>query len=184
MTEALDWHHVEQWARAGWRVVVHEAADPARGGLHYACIQTPAGPLWFAWQDRLLCFAGFAAGADEFLEARDLAKDALAQRAHVVPADLVPPRGAVHVALQGTAFQCRTWRALLAIPAGQTVSYGQLAARMNRPRAARAVGTAVGRNPVALFVPCHRVVGARDAGGYRWGLGVKRALLEWERGFA
>lgn len=84
--------------------------------------------------------------------------------------------------LQGTPFQQRVWRALLEIPAGTTVSYGDLAARVGAPTSARAVGAAVGRNPVSVIVPCHRVVGASGSlTGYAGGLDRKRALLDLER---
>ncbi|MFD2756680.1 methylated-DNA--[protein]-cysteine S-methyltransferase [Comamonas terrae] len=80
--------------------------------------------------------------------------------------------------IQGTAFQQRVWQALQAIPAGQTISYSELAQRLGMPQAARAVANAVAANPIAVAVPCHRVV--RNDGslsGYRWGVERKRALL-------
>lgn len=83
--------------------------------------------------------------------------------------------------VRGSAFQLRVWRALLAIPPGALSTYGRLAEGIGRPGAARAVGTAVGANPVAYLIPCHRVI--RETGaisGYRWGVGRKRALLAWE----
>ena len=82
----------------------------------------------------------------------------------------------------GTAFQQSVWQALLAIPAGGTTSYGDIGQRVGRPSAVRAVGAAVGRNPVSIVVPCHRVVG-RDGSltGYAGGLERKSALLELER---
>lgn len=81
----------------------------------------------------------------------------------------------------GTAFQRSVWQALLAIPAGDTTSYGDLGQRVGRPLAVRAVGSAVGRNPVSIVVPCHRVIG-RDGSltGYAGGLERKAALLELE----
>lgn len=81
----------------------------------------------------------------------------------------------------GTAFQRAVWRALRAIPAGETRSYGDIARRIGRPAAARAVGAAVGRNPVGILVPCHRVVG-KDGSltGYAGGLSRKQALLAHE----
>ena len=82
----------------------------------------------------------------------------------------------------GTPFQRRVWAALRDVPAGETVSYSALAARLGMPRAARAVGLANGRNPVAIAVPCHRVVGADGRlTGYAGGLERKRWLLEHER---
>lgn len=83
--------------------------------------------------------------------------------------------------LQGSEFQRRVWRALLEIPWGEVRSYGELAAALGMPGAARAVGAANGRNPVAILVPCHRVVGAGGRlGGYSGGLDVKRRLLAHE----
>lgn len=82
----------------------------------------------------------------------------------------------------GTVFQQSVWQALLAIPSGGTTSYGDLSQRLGRPSAVRAVGAAVGRNPVSIVVPCHRVLG-RDGSltGYAGGLERKSALLELER---
>jgi AraC family transcriptional regulator of adaptative response/methylated-DNA-[protein]-cysteine methyltransferase len=84
--------------------------------------------------------------------------------------------------LMGTAFQQRVWQALREIPAGSTTTYRQLAQHIGAPGAARAVGTACGSNPVAVAVPCHRVIREDgELGGYRWGLPIKRALLARER---
>jgi len=86
------------------------------------------------------------------------------------------------LALRGTAFQRTVWHALAAIPPGTTVGYGELAQRVGRPGAARAVGHAVARNPVSIVLPCHRVVGARGAlTGYAGGVERKRSLLDHER---
>ena len=83
--------------------------------------------------------------------------------------------------LAGTPFQIAVWRALLEIPPGCKVSYHQLASRIGRSKATRAVGTAVGANPVAVLIPCHRVVRADGGlGGFRWGTARKAALLAWE----
>lgn len=81
----------------------------------------------------------------------------------------------------GTRFQVQVWRALLAIPEGRAVSYGDVARAVGRPNASRAVGQAVGANPVAWLIPCHRVLRSTgDFGGYRWGRTRKAALLAWE----
>jgi len=81
----------------------------------------------------------------------------------------------------GTPFQLRVWRLLREIPRGNPVTYGNLADRLGMPKAARAVGAACGANPVALWIPCHRVVGRSGRlHGYRWGSGRKLALLAWE----
>ncbi|MBW1604247.1 methylated-DNA--[protein]-cysteine S-methyltransferase [Streptomyces sp. JJ66] len=88
----------------------------------------------------------------------------------------------VPLALSGTPFQRAVWAALCDIPYGETVHYGELAARIGRPTAARAVGLANGRNPVSIIVPCHRVIGASGAlTGYGGGLPRKTHLLNLER---
>ena len=84
--------------------------------------------------------------------------------------------------VRGTAFQQRVWRELQRIPRGETITYAELAARIGSPTAVRAVGTACGANPVALVVPCHRVVRADGTlGGYAWGLDRKVSLLRVEQ---
>lgn len=92
------------------------------------------------------------------------------------PAD--PP---LRLLVKGTAFQVQVWRALLAIPEGAVTSYGGLAAALGRPGAARAVGSACGRNRIGWLVPCHRVIRETGAlGGYHWGLDLKRTMLAVE----
>ncbi len=82
----------------------------------------------------------------------------------------------------GTAFQRLVWDALCAIPLGTTISYGELASRLGKPKAARGVGAANAANPIALVVPCHRVIGSNGSlTGYAAGLDLKRALLDHER---
>ncbi len=91
------------------------------------------------------------------------------------------PGAALPLDVQGTAFQMQVWEELCRIPRGSTVSYGELAQRIGRPKAVRAVGRACATNPVALITPCHRAVRANgELGGYRWGIERKRKLLEEE----
>ena len=88
----------------------------------------------------------------------------------------------LRVVLIGTDFQIRVWEGLLALPFGRGTTYGALAERVGKPKAARAVGAAVGANPISFVVPCHRAVGSTGAlTGYHWGLTRKRAMLGWER---
>ena len=83
--------------------------------------------------------------------------------------------------LIGAPFQIKVWEALLRIPSGQVTTYSDLATAVGHPRAVRAVGTAVGRNPVSWLIPCHRALRKSGGlGGYHWGLPVKRAMLAWE----
>ena len=87
----------------------------------------------------------------------------------------------IHLSPAGTEFQLATWRALQTIAYGETISYGELARRIDRPRAVRAVGAANGANPISIIVPCHRVIGADGTlTGYGGGLERKRLLLELE----
>jgi AraC family transcriptional regulator of adaptative response/methylated-DNA-[protein]-cysteine methyltransferase len=83
--------------------------------------------------------------------------------------------------LIGAPFQIKVWEALLQVPSGQVTSYSQIARRIGQPTAVRAVGTAVGRNPVSYLIPCHRALRKSGGlGGYHWGLPVKRVILAWE----
>ena len=112
------------------------------------------------------------AGRDEFL----------APRVREVARMLAGQSARLDIELIGTAFQQRVWQALMRVPAGQTLSYAQLAASLGRPTAARAVARACAQNRLAVIVPCHRIVrGDGSLGGYRWGLPRKAALLESER---
>lgn len=89
--------------------------------------------------------------------------------------------GSLSLYLRGTNFQIKVWEALLGLPAGEVTTYGALARRIGCPGAARAVGTAVGANPLAVLIPCHRVIRESGAlGGYRWGVERKQALLARE----
>jgi len=90
---------------------------------------------------------------------------------------------ALRALVRGTPFQVRVWRALLRVPPGSLVTYGQLAAAIGQPRAARAVGSAVGQNLLGYLIPCHRVIRETGAiGEYRWGPVRKRAIVAWETG--
>lgn len=93
------------------------------------------------------------------------------------------PDQPLKVFLIGTDFEVRVWETLLAIPLGKATTYSTIANRIEKPKAARAVGAAVGRNPISFVVPCHRVLGKSGAlTGYHWGLTRKRAMLGWEAG--
>jgi AraC family transcriptional regulator of adaptative response/methylated-DNA-[protein]-cysteine methyltransferase len=93
------------------------------------------------------------------------------------------PERPLRVVLIGTDFEVRVWETLLGIPLGRATTYSDIAAKLGKPKAARAVGAAVGKNPVSFVVPCHRVVGkSGDLTGYHWGLTRKRAMLGWEAG--
>jgi AraC family transcriptional regulator, regulatory protein of adaptative response / methylated-DNA-[protein]-cysteine methyltransferase len=89
----------------------------------------------------------------------------------------------LRVVLIGTDWEVRVWETLLQIPMGRLTTYSDIACKIHKPTAARAVGTAVGKNPISFVVPCHRVVGkSGDLTGYHWGITRKRAMLGWEAG--
>jgi len=95
------------------------------------------------------------------------------------------PEQPLRVVLIGTDFEVRVWEKLLTIPMGKLDTYSGVAAKVGEPKAARAVGAAVGKNPICFVVPCHRVVGKNgDITGYHWGVTRKRAMLGWEAGMA
>ncbi len=176
----MHWRHLEQWLRQGGRVLlVNEAAAVRR--LHYACLQSPVGPFWVFWAAGVVCMAGFTEDPARVHAGRQRPMAWI--REPCVPAALVDSQGRVRVAVTGTPFQERVWRALARVAPGNTCSYQALARAAGSPRAARAVGNAVAANPIALFLPCHRVVRSDGSlGGYHWGGAVKAGLLRWERG--
>ncbi|MEO5701322.1 MAG: methylated-DNA--[protein]-cysteine S-methyltransferase [Casimicrobiaceae bacterium] len=164
----------------------------SHSSLAYTRVVTPLGPMILTASPEALVAAHFAdqalvpaafrtaivAGQHPILAeaaaalARYFAGDALA---------LAPP-AAPRLAPSGTPFQCRTWEALRAIPLAATKTYRDIAIAVAMPRAARAIGAAIGRNPLAIFIPCHRVIGSGGAlTGYAGGLGRKRALLDLEQ---
>lgn len=92
--------------------------------------------------------------------------------------------GKINLHLKGTDFQLKVWEALLKIPKGQAETYGNIAERLDSPQASRAVGTAVGSNPIAYIIPCHRVIKSTGiTGEYMWGATRKKAILGWESSF-
>ncbi|MEE8147456.1 MAG: methylated-DNA--[protein]-cysteine S-methyltransferase [Longimicrobiales bacterium] len=180
--------------------VVLEAMTPgefkvAGAGLkiRYGFVATPFGEGLLAATDRGICHFSF------LMEGRETAFEELA--AAWPAADLVedeewagqtadrmftpPPRSGdpLRLHLTGSNFQIKVWEAILDIPFGAALSYGQLAELAGSPGGAQAVGGAVGANPIAYLIPCHRVLRAVGGfGGYRWGVGRKQAMLMWEHG--
>ena len=162
--------------------------------LFTARLDSPLGPIVLAATERALCglwFEGQQHGPDAPTVARwTPAPDhpVLTQARAQVLAHLNGQRQAFDLPLDlggGTEFQQSVWRALLSIGYGQTCSYGTLAQQIARPQAVRAVGAAVGRNPLSLVVPCHRVLGAQgQLTGYAGGLQRKQALLQLEASHA
>ena len=160
--------------------------------IRYEIVDTSLGRLLVAVSERGVCEASFgdddaelaSACARRFPHARlekadERTRELAAALAAAVDRPAVPPD--MPLDLRGTEFQLAVWHALLEIPAGTTVSYGELARRIGRPSAVRAVAGACGANPVGVVVPCHRVIGADGSlTGYASGVERKRALLERE----
>ena len=141
-------------------------------------IETPIGPLLLDAEDGRLSRVEFAASA-ETRSSEPVLLDAETQLRAYFAGEL--RRFDLPLAPRGTAFQLSVWDALLEIPYGATTSYSELAAAIGRPNACRAVGAANGRNPLAVIVPCHRVIGAAGGlTGYGGGLERKRMLLALE----
>jgi|SRR5690625_4059021 len=110
--------------------------------------------------------------------------DALKQEIAAVQQHLANPEQATHIKLApcGTSFQQKVWAGLQQIPAGETVTYSELAHRIGKPDAVRAVASACGANPISVLIPCHRVIRKDgELGGYRWGLARKQQLLNQEK---
>jgi methylated-DNA-[protein]-cysteine S-methyltransferase len=153
----------------------------------YRSIDSPIGPLLVAGDEQGLRFLLFARGRDRAEPKPDWEPDRrrLAEPIAQLEAYFAGRLRAFDVPLapQGTPFQQQVWRALCDIPYGETTSYGALAARIGNAKAVRAVGLANGSNPIAIIIPCHRVIGSNGSlVGYGGGLPIKRALLSLERG--
>jgi AraC family transcriptional regulator of adaptative response/methylated-DNA-[protein]-cysteine methyltransferase len=161
--------------------------------IRYAIADSPLGRILVATTDRGLCAVLFASSDAELavdLRARfpqavlRRDDDALRNAIHFTLSRLTETPTAANMPfhVRATAFQQRVWSALMAIPRGQTRTYAQIAESIGSPKAVRAVGTACGANPLAVVVPCHRVVGNDGKiTGYRWGTDRKRKLLEMEQ---
>lgn len=182
--------------------VTHEAMSPGEwktGGagltIAYGFHPSPFGMALVMATDRGLCGMAFADPGEEEATFADMTARwpsaryvedemrtaQLAQR--IFDPRLWRPEQPLRVVLIGTDFEVRVWEALLRVPFGRVISYSDLAARVCTPQAARAVGAAVGKNPVSFVVPCHRVIGKSGTlTGYHWGLTRKRAILGWEAG--
>lgn len=170
--------------------------DYARGGegltIFWGWFESPFGPALVMGTEKGICGMGFAAetGVDWAMQdllsrwpKADFVEDPMMLRPWVLHAMGTPGPGAEKTPMHliGAPFQIKVWEALLRIPSGHVTTYSELAAAAGTPRAVRAVGTAVGRNPISFLIPCHRAIRKTGGlGGYHWGLPVKRAMLAWE----
>ncbi len=185
--------------------VTHEAMPPGafrqKGeglAMIWGTAPSPFGTAVLVLTDYGLAGLGFADGevsvAAAFADLRDRWPNAKFSRddariapiaARVFDPARWDPERPVKVVLIGTDFEVEVWQTLLKIPVGRATTYQAVAERIGRPAASRAVGAAVGKNPISFVVPCHRVVGSSGAlTGYHWGVPRKRAILGWEAGVA
>jgi len=182
--------------------VTHEAMSPGdfkSGGtglvIRYGFHPSPFGTALVMTTDRGLCGLGFADPGGEAEALEDMAKrwpGAKLEHDQAGTASLATQVFApgswsanrpLRIVLIGTDFQVKVWEALLRIPLGSAKTYSDVACEIGKPSASRAVGAAVGRNPISFVVPCHRALGKSGAlTGYHWGLTRKRAMLGWEAG--
>ncbi|MEW5870873.1 MAG: methylated-DNA--[protein]-cysteine S-methyltransferase [Chloroflexota bacterium] len=177
-----------------------EAVTPGEYKLHgdglridYGFHPSPFGECLLARTERGVCFLAFVSQGDRQDPYNDLRRrwanaellEAPGRTAplaeHIFALAFQPGEQRLRLYLNGSNFQIKVWEALLRIPAGQVVTYEDVAAYLGRPQAARAVGRAVATNPISFLIPCHRVIRKMGVlGGYRWGLPRKQAILGWE----
>ncbi|MFT5743445.1 MAG: AraC family transcriptional regulator of adaptative response [Paracoccaceae bacterium] len=156
--------------------------------IRWGWFDSPFGPALVMATDRGICGLGFTSELGDDATLADLTarwpnaqfeQDADAIRHWAEPA--LAMQGETRLHMIGAPFQLKVWEALLAIPSGQVTTYSEIAGAIGTPAAMRAVGTAVGRNPVSWLIPCHRALRKSGGlGGYHWGLPVKRAMLAYE----
>lgn len=165
--------------------------------IAYACRDTALGPMAMAATEKGVCFVQFGEDKESLLA--KLQEEFPKAQFTASPAQYTPeldawmdaldkhvskgaPRPDLPLDLRGTAFQIKVWRFLLSVREGDVLSYGELAALIEKPKAVRAVASACAANRIGVLIPCHRVLrGDGSLGGYRWGLERKRALLDAER---
>ncbi len=172
-----------------------EAMSPgeyAKGGagltIHWGFFDSPFGPALVMGTDKGLCGIAFTAETGEEAAMEDMTARWPHARYLEAPERLrgwaeaaFGTGGEVALHLIGAPFQIKVWEALMQVPSGHVTTYSEIAGAIGHPKAVRAVGTAVGRNPVSLLIPCHRALRKSGGlGGYHWGLPVKRAILAWE----
>ncbi len=172
-----------------------EAMSPgayARGGagldIAWGWFPSPFGEVLAMGTDKGLCGLAFAAETGRDAAMEDLRGRWPEAAFHETPERLAAwvaaafgQDGTARLHLIGAPFQVKVWEALLQIPSGHVTTYSEIADAIGAPKAVRAVGTAVGRNPVSFLIPCHRAIRKSGGlGGYHWGLPVKRAILAWE----
>lgn len=161
--------------------------------INYSFAESPFGNLLVASTEKGICHLAFA---DDEAKALELLRAKFPRAAYRQMTDLLQQNALfifthdwsrlheIKLHLKGTAFQLKVWEALLKIPMGRLTTYGAVARHLEQPNASRAVGTAVGDNPVAFLIPCHRIIQSTGLfGGYHWGPARKAAIIGWEAAF-
>lgn len=158
--------------------------------INYSVVNSPFGMLILASTAKGICHMAFEADEKEaFARLVDkFPKASFEQRSDVMQQNALKifegdglQLDRIKLHLKATDFQLKVWQSLLKIPAGQLTTYGHLAREIGSPSASRAVGTAIGKNPIAFLIPCHRVIQASgQLGGYMWGTTRKAAIIGWE----
>jgi methylated-DNA-[protein]-cysteine S-methyltransferase len=150
--------------------------------IHY--YQSPIGCLELTADDKALKSLGFLNKTACESESKTVSNAVIQQTCKQLDEYFAGKRKVFELPLcpEGTPFQQKVWEALLQIPYGETISYAQLAQSIDNPKACRAVGSANGKNPIAIIIPCHRVINAGGKlGGYSYGLEIKKRLLDLEQ---
>lgn len=156
--------------------------------IRYGWFDSPFGEALVMATSRGICGLAFVSESSRDDAFADMAQRWPAARLHEDKQAIAPwaraalgREGETRLHMIGAPFQLKVWEALMQIPEGQVSTYSEIAKAVGNPKAVRAVGTAVGRNPVSWLIPCHRALRkSGELGGYHWGLPVKRALLAWE----
>jgi AraC family transcriptional regulator of adaptative response/methylated-DNA-[protein]-cysteine methyltransferase len=199
LIEAAEWAGLSSQSRVYDLFVNLEAVTPhefrnAGAGLaiRYGYHETPFGKCFIAVTSRGVCGMSFVeegteqAALDEFRQRWAFAtispdQEFTAGYVRQIFPEGESPAGKLHLLVQGTNFQVKVWQALLQIPPGAVSTYSQIARSIGHPNASRAVGTAIGNNPVAWLIPCHRVIRQEGIpGSYHWGDTRKKAIIGWE----
>lgn len=158
--------------------------------INYSFAESPFGDMLVASTQKGICFMVFVEDVEsgllelrkQFPKATYQRKvDQLQQAALFIFQNDWSKLSEIKLHLKGTDFQLKVWEALLSIPQGKLATYGEIAKKINQPKASRAVGTAIGSNPIAYLIPCHRVIqSSGNTGGYRWNPIRKKAIIGWE----
>lgn len=162
--------------------------EPLR--INYQHTQSPFGNLMIASTSKGICSISFV---DDEERALELLQNRFPKATYTNQPDVTQQQALsiftqdgsqlakINLHLKGTDFQLKVWEALLTVPMGQLSTYKKIATQIHHPKAYRAVGTAVGDNPIAFLIPCHRIIQSSGAfGNYHWGSTIKTAIIDWE----